>query len=446
MEVTSIFFIVTVLVSALIYYGIKPHYRAGFLLLLSMGFIASYNLYYLYYILLYTLFNYWMGLNIGKNPNNKVLFWIGIGVNVLQLVLFRYTTTFIDKTNALLNYELLLIPLGISFFTLQGIGYLINIKKGWEKPEHNFAHFSLFMLFYPKFLSGPIERSNRFLPQLKTMPQFSEKNVADGLKLLILGIFQKAFIGNQLYNVLEAFQYNLAMLSPAETLLMIFMLPLVLFFDFAGYTNIALGVAKVYGLVLSPNFDKPFLSQTISQFWRKFHMSLSYWFNDYIYKQLSFKLRKTGNFAPAFSVFVTFMMFGIWHGSGLNFIIIGLMQALAINYEFFTKRTRIKYLSKFEPYLGRILTYSFYSITLIFFFFSKLSDVGEIFGNVTGAFSLSFHFIDVKIVFYLVIGFIMLLMYNKLKLKTITSGALLFAMLILIFSFSNSSTFIYQNF
>jgi len=446
MEVTSIFFILLVLISSLIYYGIKPHYRVLFLLLISAGFIVSYRGFYLIYILLFTIFNYFIGLLIDKQPDKKLIFWIGIIVNIMQLILFRYTDLFIKNTNDLFKAELLLVPLGISFYTLQGIGYLINIKKGWEKPEIRFTHFCLFIIFYPKFLSGPIERSNRLLPQLTPLPAFSEKNIVNGMKLLILGAFQKAFIANQLYNLLDGFRNNLALLSGTETLIMIFSLPLVLYFDFAGYTNIALGISKVYGFELSPNFDKPFLAQTVSQFWRKFHMSLSYWFNDYIYKQVSFKLRKLGNLASAIAVFCSFLLFGVWHGSGINFILIGLMQSLAINYEFFTKRFRIKHFNKYDPYLGRILTYSFYSITLILFFFQSIKDVGLVYRNVSNTYNLTFRFLDFKILLYLTIGFIILLLYKKIRNNLIIESLFLVLMLVIIFSFSNSSAFIYQTF
>jgi alginate O-acetyltransferase complex protein AlgI len=148
--------------------------------------------------------------------------------------------------------------------------------------------------------------------------------------------------------------------------------PLYLYFDFSGYTDIAIGFAKGFGIDLLPNFNRPFFSENMTTFWKRFHISLSSWFNDYVFRQTSFKYRRWGISASVFALLVTWTLFGIWHGAGWSFMILGLVQALAIIYEFFTKKWRVLLFSKLPDFpriwFGRIVTYLFYGGSLVFFF------------------------------------------------------------------------------
>jgi D-alanyl-lipoteichoic acid acyltransferase DltB (MBOAT superfamily) len=273
--------------------------------------------------LTYAAINYFLGLAIARQ-SGKILFRIGIILNISQLFLFKYLSTLISPFLPYLNNDhgflhtlsQIMVPVGISFFTLQGIGYLINISKEWEKPERNIFKFILYILFYPKLMSGPIERSNHFLPQLNQNSPFDQEEVTAGLRIALLGFFKKVVIANQLALFVNHGYENIGSSSSLTLWLLIFTQLIYLYFDFSGYTDIAIGIARTYGLKLSPNFERPLFAENITMFWRRFHMSLSFWFNDYIFKQLSFKYRKWGNLSPAFAVFVTFTLFGIWHGAG----------------------------------------------------------------------------------------------------------------------------------
>ncbi|MBN1968744.1 MAG: MBOAT family protein [Candidatus Delongbacteria bacterium] len=298
---------------------------------------------------------------------------------MLQITILKYTNFTINPLILLLNLDLditklsdFIVPVGISFFTLQGIGYLVNIYMGWEEPEKSFINFLQYIIFFPKFISGPIERSNHFLPQLKVNQLFNEQQVAEGLKIAFFGFFKKIVIANQLGVLVNGVYNNISSFNGLDLWIIVFLQPLYLYFDFSGYTDIAIGLAKTYGIELLPNFNRPLLSENITTFWRRMHMSLSFWFNDYLFKQISFRYRKWGIYASVFAVFVTFTLFGIWHGSGLNFMILGFMQALAINYEFFSKRIRLSIFSKipnyFRTWVGRLFTYSFFGLSLILFF------------------------------------------------------------------------------
>jgi len=344
------------------------------------------------YVIFYTGINYFTGIYISDSPFKKTVFRTGIIVNLLLICLLKYYDFTINPVLNLFGLDInigtiskIIVPIGISYLTLQGIGYLINIYFGWEKPERNFIYLLLYLSFYPKFLSGPIERSNHFLPQLRDLQPFSENQVVDGLRMCLMGIFKKIAIADQLAPYVNNAYSNLS--SPLDSSLWIIWLvqPLYLYFDFSGYTDIAIGFAKTFGIELLPNFNRPFFSENMTVFWKRFHISLSSWFNDYVFKQTSFKYRKWGVAASVYAVFVTFILFGIWHGAGWTFMILGLLQALAINYEFFTKKVRSRLFSFIPEYIGvwigRVFTYLFYCSSLVFFFSPDLPSATVFFSN-----------------------------------------------------------------
>jgi len=323
--------------------------------------------------------NYLLGNKIVRGGNSKRWLRVGIVFNMTQLILLRYAAFAIDPLLGLISLQLkvsglaeVIVPIGISYYTLQGIGYLINLKMGWEKPEKSFAHFLLYIIFFPKFISGPIERSNNFLPQLTNILSFNRKNISEGFRLIINGLLRKVVIANQLSLIINPIYSNVSQANGLVLLLVIFLQPLYLYFDFSGYTNIAIGVARGFGIKLLPNFNMPLFSENVTIFWRRFHMSLAFWFNDYVFKQLSFRLRRWKKYASVTAVFITWILFGIWHGAGWNFMVLGMIQALAINYEFFTKKLRAKLFCNFSPvmrkWIGRFITYFFFGSSLVFFF------------------------------------------------------------------------------
>jgi D-alanyl-lipoteichoic acid acyltransferase DltB (MBOAT superfamily) len=386
MEITSPYFILFSLVAVAVYYILNHKYRVPFLALLSLAFIGNMNYLLLPYVILYATMNYYFG-RILPGSNRKILLYrLGLILNLTQLIVLKYATFTFDPFFELVGINLLIskishiiVPIGISYFTLQGIGYLINIKMGWEKPEKNYADFLLYIVFFPKFLSGPIERSNHFLPQLKENKTFDEKQVAEGLKIILIGFFKKLAIANQLAPyVFDAFA-NVESTGPFGLWILFFLVPLYLYFDFSGYTDIAIGIAKAFGIDLLPNFNRPFFAENVTNFWKRFHISLASWFGDYIFRQTVFKRRKWGVYASTYAVFITWTLFGIWHGAGWNFMVLGFIQALAINYEFFTRKFRYKLFSRFPKFVnvfvGRIITYVFYCISLIFFFSNDLKSV-----------------------------------------------------------------------
>lgn len=395
MEIISLKFAILTIASLFLFYAIPFRFRMGYLILLSSGFIATYNIYLPIYIAMYSYINFVIGQRIPSSRNGKALFRTGIIINLTQLLFLRYASFAIDPFLALFNHSLkisvlseIILPVGISYYTLQGIGYLINVKMGWEKPEKHFPSFLLYIIFFPKFLSGPIERSNHFLPQIILENEFDTSNITEGLRTALLGFFKKIVIANQLAPIVTNAYANIEIANEFSILILVILQPLYLYFDFSGYTDIAIGFSKALGIDLLPNFNKPFFSENMTTFWKRFHISLSSWFNDYIFRPTSFRRRRWGVYASVYALLITWTLFGIWHGAGWNFMILGLVQALAIIYEFFTKKWRINLFSRMpgelNKWLSRFFTYLFYSLSLIFFFSPDMRTAFMLLGSLFG--------------------------------------------------------------
>jgi len=393
MNITSLYFVLFSVLAVFIYYLLQHRFRALFLTLLSCGFIASYSPNLLAYVLVYALFNYFIGLRVKDSEKKKLLITIGILVNLTQLILLKYATFTINPLFNLLSIQAdasvlarIIIPVGVSFFTLQGIGYIVNVKMGWEEPERNFLHFLLYIIFYPRFLSGPIDRSNHFLPQIKESKAFSEENITRAFRLILFGLFKKVAIADQLAHAVNGAYANLESTGEYTFWIVLLLQPLYLYFDFSGYTDIAFGIARAFGIELRPNFKRPFMSENMTEFWKRFHISLSSWFHDYVFMRTFFRIRKWGKNATTYAMFLTWVLFGIWHGAGWTFMLLGFLQAIAIYYEFSTKRWRIRVFSKLpdalRKWMGRICTYVFYAISLTFFFAPDVHSVFAIFSRI----------------------------------------------------------------
>jgi len=333
-----------------LYYTINPKAQKAILFLASSFFIGTFSLWFLGYTFLFIIINYVFALLIDKYKQNeklqKIFCNVGIALNISSLVFFKYINFIIEN---LISYFSafhhplslhglnLIIPIGISYYTFQGISYLLQIYRGHETMEKNVLVFSNYFLFFPKFLAGPIELSKTFIPQLKINHNFIYEDVKAGFQLILWGAFKKMVIADRLAMIIHGVYSDVGQFSGNPLIITFLLQPLHLYCDFSGYTDIALGIGRAFGLNLTPNFNRPFFSTSVTMFWRRWHMSLSNWCNEFIFKRLSFKMRKWGKWASVFAVFITFLVIGVWHGPGWKFIILGLLQGIAINYEFFTK-------------------------------------------------------------------------------------------------------------
>ena len=352
MQFTSFDFLVFFPVVVLLFYVIPRRFRQLWLLLASYYFYMGWNAKYALLILASTVITYLCALLIdragmqsdGSGRRRKLILAAGIVSNLAILVFFKYFYFLHDTLAALLavcGVQLgesrldILLPVGISFYTFQALGYTIDVYRGTVKAERNFVRYALFVSFFPQLVAGPIERSGNLLGQLR---QISDKKLSEGpwsfekatrgLLLMLWGFFMKMVIADRaavLVNQVFGIYY---MFSGVALTLAIVLFAVQIYCDFASYSVIAMGAAKVLGIDLMTNFEAPFFSRSIGEFWRRWHVSLSSWFRDYLYIPLGggrcSKLRKY------FNNMVTFVVSGLWHGASWHYVVWGAIQGVYI--------------------------------------------------------------------------------------------------------------------
>lgn len=429
MNIYSVKFLIYILSFLLPYYYVNRKIQNLLLFSASLLFVGIISVKVLVISMVLVGINYLAGILINKNlaaPLRKTwLVRFGVFINIGVLVFFKYLGFLIDNLNQLLGLADLslpsiefIIPIGISYYTFQGIGYLLNVSRGVEKVETNIIHFSIFMLFFPKFIAGPIERSKVFLRQLKQKIEFSEYNLINGFQLIILGAFMKMVIGDRLAMMVNYLHSDMPHIHGGMYMLIFLLQPMHLYFDFSGYTRIALGIGKLFGVSLTDNFNRPFFARSVGEFWKRWHISLSTWCNDYIFNHIIIKRLKWRKWASVYALMITFFVVGIWHGPNWTYIVVGLLQGIAINYEFFTKKWRLRTIGKLPLRLNRLisisLTYLFFCFTLIFFNSGTLGDafyfISHLFASLSpegiGVFGLkNYMFVVFGILFFFLLEF-----------------------------------------
>ena len=410
MQFSSLEFIAFVTISLVLYNIIPYSYRWLLLLLASFVFLASFSSFLAVYSTGYAIINYFIAILIFRSTKPQIKhswYLFGIIINIGMLVFYKYTNFLLEVAFSifkLANNEIetpflnLLIPLGISFYTFQSIGYLIDIKRGTNPPEYNFGKFILFIIYFPKFISGPVERSNSLLPQLNKDLSWSNSLFNDGLLQLLWGFFKTIIIADRLALFVNTINSNLYDYSGFILVINFFAQFIYLYFNFSGYTDIVLGISKLFGIELSVNFERPLFATNISNYWKRWHISLTSWCNDYIFRRIIIKRLKWKTWASVYGVFITFLIIGFWHGANWNFIVLGLLQGIAINYEFFSKRVRIKYGRKIPGWLNltlsRFVTFLFICASHVFFFSKDMKDSVYYFSNMFNNQLTDIHFED----------------------------------------------------
>ncbi len=413
MSFNSFHFLLFLTVSILLYYGLGQKFRQTVLLAASVYFIGMLSPNLVLFTLAFVVLNYFLGRALENQLDTKwrlKIFWTAIYTNIGILAFYKYINFLFENINAFLGlfaadlnipYLNLIIPVGISYYTFQALGYIIRINRRAEKAEHNFIHFANYLTFFPKFLAGPVERSNHFFPQLKAGIRFSEENLTSGMRLFLWGMFKKVVIGNNLAAPVGLVYGNMEHYSGLPLLIVFFLQAIHLYCDFSGYTDMALGIARMFGIKLTDNFNRPFFARNVGEFWRKWHISLSSWCNDFIFSPFIVKYRRFGNNIAIAGIFLSFFVIGFWHGANWTFVVVGLLQGIAISYEFATKKKRLQIASKMNPavvaFVSRTLTYLFFSFTLVFF---NSKNIGDAFHFITHIFSdFSFNLSGNKLIY-----------------------------------------------
>jgi alginate O-acetyltransferase complex protein AlgI len=319
--------------SVTLLYFILPHrFRWLHLLIASCVFYTAFIPVYILILLFTIIVDYFAGMLIesAEGRKRKLFLVMSIIANVGVLAVFKYFNFLIDNMNAVLNllhwntelpFLSIILPIGLSFHTFQAMSYTIEVYRGRQKAERHFGIYALYVMFYPQLVAGPIERPQNLIHQFREEHTFDYDRVTSGLKLMMWGMFKKVVIADRLaVSVNDVYSRPLdfqGLPLMAATILFAFQI----FCDFSGYSDIAIGSARVMGFKLIRNFDRPYFSKSISEFWKRWHISLSSWFRDYLYIALG------GNRCAIprwyLNLFIVFLVSGLWHGASWNFVIWG---------------------------------------------------------------------------------------------------------------------------
>ncbi|MGE0267465.1 MAG: MBOAT family protein [Candidatus Omnitrophota bacterium] len=275
-----------------------------------------------------------MGKLQDPSRNKKYLF-ISLFCSLGILFAFKYFNFFSDSLRTGLNYFNIfidlpyfnvLLPVGISFYTFQTLSYSIDVYRGKQKPEHHFGKFLLFVIYFPQLVAGPIERSTNLLPQFHQKFEFDYERIKSGLLLMGWGLFKKIVIADRAAVLVNQIYNNPHDFKGLPLILATYLFAFQIYCDFSGYSDIAIGSARVMGIRLMKNFDLPYFSQSIAEFWRRWHISLSTWFRDYMYIPLGGN--RLGKIRWYCNLLIIFLVSGLWHGARWTFIIWGALHGL----------------------------------------------------------------------------------------------------------------------
>ena len=448
---------------------------------------------YLLLIFASTLIDYFVAIQMSKQTfqsKRKLYLILSLLVNFGLLFGFKYFNFFNDSLHALFNHYNLfynvptfkvLLPVGISFYTFQTLSYTIDVYRGKRGPEKHLGIFALYVAFFPQLVAGPIERSTRLLPQLVQKYNFDYDRVTDGLKLMLWGFFKKVVIADRVAVIVNQVYNNPNDAAGLPLLIGTYLFAFQIYCDFSGYSDIAIGAAQVFGINLMQNFRRPYFAKSIREFWQRWHISLSTWFRDYLYKSLGGN--NTTRWRWYYNIMIVFLISGLWHGANWTFVIWGGLHGSYYLFSYWTRNIRPKLTQLFKldkvPFLQKTLRVLFiFHIVLfgwIFFRANNLSDaifivshlftgIGDVIRRISeigitpGIFNYGFELpvleIFIGIVAILILGVHHLLQRKQsvrvwLKTKPIWARWLVYYFLIisiLVFGYLEPSEFIYFQF
>ncbi|ROH95789.1 MBOAT family O-acyltransferase [Chryseobacterium daecheongense] len=363
----------------------KYQYQNLLLLLASFYFYACWDWRFLFLLMFSIGLDFVSGLQIEKSKTKKeATFWLtlSIVINLGFLGFFKYYNFFVESFAELLNgfgFKInvwllnIVLPVGISFYTFHGLSYVIDIYKKRIKAETNFIDYAVFVSYFPLLVAGPIERATHLLPQIQKKRVFNYDQAADGMRQILWGFFKKMVIADNCAPLVNEIFTNYQTESPATLVMGAVLFAFQIYGDFSGYSDIALGVSKLFGIELLKNFAFPYFSRDIAEFWRRWHISLSSWFRDYLYIPLGGS--KGGLMMKIRNTFIIFLVSGFWHGANWTFIIWGGLNALYFMPLLLADKNRQnlevvamdKLLPSFREFFKILLTFALTCLAWIFF-------------------------------------------------------------------------------
>lgn len=437
----------------------------------SYGFYAALKAPYLLAVLLMvTGISYACGLRIAFQEDEtfrKRWLWIGCFACLAILALLKYLPFLESKTNSVfgLNSTLssTIISIGVSYYTFQAISYLADIYLELEEPERHFGHYALYLAFFPKLLQGPIERAGDLLPQFKRPYQFDYDAVRSGMLMIAWGLFKKVVVADRLALYSDEVFNNVHDYTGLACIIGTYAFALQLYFDFAGYTDIARGTGRIFGISLTENFNSPYFATSIADFWRRWHISFSRWILDYIFKPLQMGWRNWGQSGTVLALIVTFLVSGVWHGSRWGFVIWGLLHGIylasATYYRPYKKKLH-KWLKidncKWLKWWEVFVTFNLVSFAWLFFRANNLADTWIFISNLKKIVFFKTIKIGMLNTVMLAVSMLLILLVTYLKNKNIRfydqhtlvrfTVYILLLLSLCIFSNNNHYSFIYNQF
>lgn len=393
-SLTFLIFLVCILS---LYYILPYKYKWYLLLIGSCIFYMAWRIEFIFLILFSSFFNYYIGLLIEKYENkSKTILTTGLIINFLILFIFKYSIFINHSFMSIYNYFNIpypikdfdiILPMGISFYTFQATSYTIDIYRKRYKAEKNILKVSLYIMFFPQLVAGPIERADNLLNQLFLNHKLNIYNISMGIKIMLIGYFKKiviadriAILVNTVYN--SPYDYN-----GISFIIATIFFAIQLYCDFSGYSDIAIGCAKLFNINLMENFKSPYFSKSVKEFWTRWHISLSTWFKDYLYIPLGGN--RKGIIKTYFNLMITFLVSGIWHGANWTFILWGGLNGFyqivgdlknrflkSINFNI-----KNKYINRFFNIFRTLITFSLICFSLIFFRANTVKDAFYIINN-----------------------------------------------------------------
>ena len=455
----------------------KTKYQNALLLISSYIFYGWWDWRFLILIFLSSLADYLIGIKIEESlikHRRQIFLYTSIIINIGTLFIFKYANFFIDNlitslvsigieaTPLTLN---IILPLGISFYTFQTLSYSIDIYHRKIKATHNFITFATFVSFFPQLVAGPIERAANLLPQFNNNRAFDYKNTVDGMRQILWGLFKKVVIADNCAVVVNLIFSNYADYNASSLLLGAIFFSFQIYGDFSGYSDIAIGIARLFGFKLMQNFSYPYFSKNIAEFWRRWHISLTTWFRDYVFIPLGgsrgSKLNKYKN------ILIIFALSGFWHGANWTFIVWGLLNAsLYIITQIVIENVNPNYIGKLHPSIKEafLMIFTFMIVTISWVFF-RAENIHHAFSYIHKMFSFDlFHIPNMPNRFFalqviaLIIFFLIIEWHGRdsqyaiaksfIKQKTFIRYAFYYIIVILLFWYGggNQNEFIYFQF
>jgi alginate O-acetyltransferase complex protein AlgI len=377
----------------------------GLLLVSSYFFYACWDWRFLFLLMFSTLLDFFTALKMQDASSKKIKqfwFWLSIIVNLGFLGVFKYYNFFAENFAEMISHLGLkvnpwtlsvILPVGISFYTFHGLSYVIDIYYDRIKAERSFIDYAVFVSFFPLLVAGPIERATHLLPQIKTSRTFDYSKAVDGMRQILWGLFKKIVIADNCAEFANDIFNHSSDHSGSTLLLGAIFFTFQIYGDFSGYSDIALGTARLFGMDLLRNFAFPYFSRDIAEFWRRWHISLSSWFKDYLYIPLGGS--KGGTWIKIRNTFIIFLVSGFWHGANWTFIAWGALNAIYFLPLLLTNKNRNnleivaqgKLLPSFKELISMIVTFG---LTVLAWIFFRANTIEHAVSYIAGIFSKSF--------------------------------------------------------